>query len=120
MTPHRSGQNDICDALGGVTIPQGYPLRIRLSRGCFSRSPLQNVFDRGAKLSQIASYQLIRSQSHRDGPLGVLSCRETRDAKEGRLFLDAARVRDHQGCATLQGDELEIGERIQESQARRK
>ena len=66
--------------------------------------------------SRISAYQNIGPHRNRNRALGILAYRKTRDAKVGGLFLNAARIGDHHGCARLQSQKINIGERIEHAQ----
>ena len=68
----------------------------------------------------VAADQRVRALLDRDRALGVLAHRQARHAERGRLFLDAARIGQHEPCARHQAEHLEIALRLeQRDRARR-
>ena len=104
-----SPNQNIGDSLPGVAIPKWRHSSIFLVAAERSRQFR-------AQFVPIAAHQNIGPHRNRNWALGVLAYGETRDAKIGGLFLNAARIRDHHRCAGLLSRKINIGERIEQEQ----
>ena len=117
----------VCASL--IAVP---PDRVRGRRRCGARpgrpsapgrgrlrcSPSRILRDFAADHVRIVAHDPVGALLDRDGSLGVRAQREARHAEHGRLFLDAARVGQHEARVRHQAQEVEIAERRRSCAAR--
>src|ERR1051325_7630555 len=85
------------------SIPQRRNFQIR-----FIRRIVESAIRRGDDFSCISSGDRVRAHLDRDRALSVFAQRDTGNSQHGRLFLNAARVRQHQSRATHQFQKIQI------------
>src|SRR5581483_2838438 len=102
---------DVHNALCGVAVPEGWDPSGLAFAGQGSASS-------GDHLLGVGTHKQIGALSNRNGSLGVLPKRETRDAQGSGLFLDAARIGQDQRGAAEEAKKIEVANRLDELKVR--